>query len=297
MSIEVTDLVRIGRGIERPEQVLVTSDGRVFASDKGSAVAEILGEDEIRQIGSAGGDPNGIAVDHRGHFLIANFGFGVLQDLDPETGDITSVLRDEVNGQPLRWLNYVLADSSGALWCSVSTATHDLADTLTKGTADGFILRVAPDRSSAAIVATDVQFPNCMALDRNEEYLYVARTLATDAVRFAIADDSLGEQEQYGPPLGACRPDGLGHMADGCAFDADGNLWVTLVLANKIVALTPDGDATVVIEDVEGRLLNCPTSIAWGGPDMCDVYIGSLATPYVLKGRSSVPGMPMVHQR
>ena len=30
---------------------------------------------------------------------------------------------------------------------------------------------------------------------------------------------------------------------------------------------------------------------------MCDVYIGSLAAPYVLKGRSSVPGMPMVHQR
>jgi sugar lactone lactonase YvrE len=291
MSIEVTDLTPIGRGIERPEQVLVTSDGRIFASDKGSAVAEILGENDIRRIGSAGGDPNGIALDHHGHFLIANFGSGVLQDLDPISGQITSLLSGDVEGHPLKWLNYVLTDSSGALWCSVSTATDDLVQTLTEGTADGFIFRVAPDRSSAAVVATGVQFPNCMALDRDEGYLYVARTLAADAVRFPIVGAVLGEQDKYGPTLGS------GGMTDGCAFDAEGNLWVTLVVANQIVAVSPDGRVTVVIEDADRTLLNCPTSIAWGGADMRDVYIGSLATPYVLKGRSSVPGMPMVHQR
>ena len=30
MSIQVTDLMPIGYGIERPEQVVVTSDGRDF---------------------------------------------------------------------------------------------------------------------------------------------------------------------------------------------------------------------------------------------------------------------------
>lgn len=302
MSIEVTDLVPIGRGIERPEQVLVTRDGRLFASDKGSAVAEILGEHDICRIGKAGGEPNGIALDHRGHFLIANFGLGVLQDLDPDNGEIVALITDDVHGYPLKWLNYVLVDSAGALWCSVSTAAGDLAETLARGTADGFIVRVAPDRASVSVVASEVQFPNCMAIDRNEDYLYVARTLASDAVRFPITGARLGEQEQFGPALGSAHaenPQAAGHpgMADGCAFDADGNLWVTLVLANKIVAIAPDGNATVVIEDAEGVLLNAPTSIAWGGADMRDVYIGSLATPYVLKGRSSVPGMPMIHQR
>jgi sugar lactone lactonase YvrE len=289
--------VPIGRGIERPEQVLVTSDGRLFASDKGSAVAEIVGANAIRRIGSSGGDPNGIALDHHGHFLIANFGSGVLQDLDPDTGEITALIIDEVDGYPLKWLNYVLADSVGALWCSVSTATDDLGETLLRGTADGYLLRVAPDRSSAAVVATGVQFPNCMALDRDEGYLYVVRTLAADVVRFPIAGDSLGQPEQFGPALGSRRADGLSPMADGCAFDGDGNLWVTLVLANQIVAVTPDGHTSVVVEDAAGQLLSAPTSIAWGGSDMCDVYIGSLATPYVLRGRSSVPGMPMIHQR
>ncbi|WP_293315003.1 SMP-30/gluconolactonase/LRE family protein [Mycobacterium sp.] len=204
-------------------------------------------------------------------------------------------------------------DSVGALWCSVSTMADDLLDTIARGTADGFIFRVTPDRQLAQVAADAVSFPNCMALDRNEYYLYVVRTVAADVVRFPIRGETLGPPKRFGPPLGDRRPDEFGSdhgrlladpqvsrrwaMADGCAFDADGNLWVTLVLANRIVAISPDGRATTVIEDPDGALLNGPTSIAWGGPDMRDIYIGSITTPYVLKGRSSVPGLPLIHQR
>ncbi len=53
----------------------------------------------------------------------------------------------------------------------------------------------------------------------------------------------------------------------------------------------------IVLDDPDGAALQGPTSIAWGGADMRDVYIGSILTPHVLKGRSSVPGLPMDHQR
>jgi gluconolactonase len=86
-------------------------------------------------------------------------------------------------------------------------------------------------------------------------------------------------------------------MADGCAFDIVGNLWVTLARANRIVAVAPQRTVTTVVEDPAGQLIDGPTSIAWGGADMCDVYFGSLQTPYIVRGRSSVPGLPMVHQR
>jgi sugar lactone lactonase YvrE len=312
-TIRVTGLHAVGRGVDRPEHVVVAGDGRVFASDKASAVAELIDENTVRRIGQAGGEPNGIALDRDGHFLIANFGLGVLQDLDPVTGTITAVLGGQLDGRPLRWLNFVLVDSVGALWCSVSTMADDLVDTIARGTADGFIFRVTPDRQSAQVVADAVSFPNCMALDRNEDYLYVVRTVAADAVRFPIEGETLGDQQRFGPPLGGRRPDEFGPQhsesladrqlcrrwgfADGCAFDADGNLWVTFVFPNRIVAISPDGRATVVVEDPDGALLSGPTSIAWGGQDMCDVYIGSIVAPYVLKGRSSVPGLPMVHQR
>nr|WP_083212391.1 SMP-30/gluconolactonase/LRE family protein [Mycobacterium malmoense] len=245
--------------------------------------------------------------------LRAKSRLGVLQDLDPETDAITAVLSGQLDGRRLKWLNFVCADSTGALWCSVSTVADDLMDTIAHGTADGFIFRVVPDRQSARVVADKVNFPNCMALDRDEDYLYVVRTLTADVVRFPIEGETLGPQERFGRPLGGRRPDEYGPdagrlmadpevgrrwgMADGCAFDAAGNLWVTLVLANKIVAISPDGRATTVIEDPDGALLNGPTSIAWGGKDMRDIYIGSITAPYVLKGRSSVPGLPLIHQR
>lgn len=309
----VTGLHPIGRGVERPEHVLVAGDGRVFVSDKASAVAELIDEHTVRHVGQAGGEPNGIALDRNGHFLIANWGLGVLQDLDPETGEITAVLDGQLGGRPLRWLNFVCVDSTGALWCSVSTMADDLLDTIAHGTADGFIFRVAPDRQSARVVADAVNFPNCMALDRDETYLCVVRTVVADVVRFRIEGETLGPPEPFGPSLGGRRPDEYGPdygrfladpqvgrrwgMADACAFDAEGNLWVTLVLANRIVAIHPDGRVTVVLDDPEGASLKGPTSIAWGGQDMRDIYIGSITTPYVLKGRSSVPGLPLIHQR
>ncbi len=312
-DVHIDGLEAIGHGIERPEQVLVARDGQVYASDKASAVARLLPHGGLERIGRAGGEPNGIALDRDGHFLIANFGLGALQDLDPATGDVYRVVDDKVGELPLQWINYVLADSAGALWVSVCAQNPDLRQVIAHGTPEGYIFRLGPPAFLPEVVAVGVNFPNCMALDRHEEYLYVVRTLRADVVRFARRGTRLGPEEKFSPPLGGRRADEYGEhaaalmadravtrrwgMADGCGFDAQGSLWVTLARANRIVAVRPDRSVVTVAEDPDGSLLSGPTSVAWGGPDMCDVYIGSLEAPYVLRGRSSVPGMPMVHQR
>jgi sugar lactone lactonase YvrE len=311
--MEIRNLEAIGRGIERPEQVLVTRDGLVYASDKASAVARVYPNGELQRIGRAGGEPNGIALKQDGNFLIANFGLGQLQELDPTTGHLRVLLRDTVGDRSLQWINYVLVDSSGALWVSVCSRNPDLRHTLIHGTPDGYLLRMSGTETAPVVVADQVNFPNCMALDVREEYLYVVRTLKADVVRFALCGSGLGPEEQFSPPLGGRRDDEYGDhaaalladptvtrrwgMADGCAFDAAGNLWVTLARANRIVAVTPDRRVVTIVEDPQGALLRGPTSVAWGGDDHRDVYIGSLETPYILRGRSSLPGMPMVHQR
>jgi gluconolactonase len=108
-------------------------------------------------------------------------------------------------------------------------------------------------------------------------------------LRFRIDGNSLSQGEVYGPDqFGVrCYPDGI-------AFDSAGNLWVTLVLANRIVAITQRGDVVTV---AEASLLDKPTNIAFGGADLCNVYIGSIAASYVLRGRTSISGQPLVHQR
>jgi gluconolactonase len=151
-----------------------------------------------------------------------------------------------------------------------------------------------------------------MALDHDGRYLYVVQTTPASVIRFPIVGDhELGPAEEFGPPLGARRGDEFGErtgsltpeiiarwgMADGSAFDAAGNLWVTVVGMNRISAITPKGELLLLAEDPAGDLLKDPTSIAWGGDDMRDIFIGSLTADYVLRGRTSVSGMRMLHQR
>lgn len=286
----ITHLAPIGRGIERPEDVVVARDGNVWASDKASAAARILPDGGLVRCGLAGGEPNGLKIDPRdASIVIANIGTGTLQRLESESGAVTTLL-SEVAGTPLKTPNYLIFDSRGNLWCSVSTRRGRVPEWL-DGTPDGFIFRMSPS-GDAAIVADGLRFPNGLALDAQERFLYLAQTTADNVLRFRIEGDRLSAPEVYGPEsLGTrCFPDGI-------AFDASGNLWVTLVLANRIVAITPGRDVVTVANDEAGVLINKPTNVAFGGNDLRDVYIGSIASSYVLRGRSQIAGQKLVHQR
>jgi len=295
----------LGKGLERPEDVVVGLDGRVWASDAASACAEVRPDGSLRRMGRAGGAPNGINMDARGRILIANFGIasgvpGPLQRLDPETGAV-DVLCAAVDGRALASSNYPIVDRQGNVWCSHSTFNPDWMKT---PVADGFVFRVRPD-GRAETMADGLLFANGLALDADESHLYVCQTFGYNVVRFPIRPDgSLGPREPYGPVLG--RPSFPGPTAeeratfgatDGCGFDAEGNLWVTLVVANRIVAIRPSGEVVTVVHDPTGQLMDWPTNVSWGGPDLRDLYIGSIRKDYVLHAKSPVAGLALIHQR
>ena len=122
-KIEINDMEKIGLGLNRPEDVVVGKDGRIWASDRGSACAEILPDEKLNRVGQAGGAPNGINMDTEGRILIANFGVfagepGPLQRLDVETGNV-EVLCAEVDGETLSACNYPIIDSRGTIWWQV----------------------------------------------------------------------------------------------------------------------------------------------------------------------------------
>lgn len=306
--IALDSVRRIGLGLARPEDVVVSREGRVWASDQQSACAEILPDGSLRRVGKAGGAPNGINMDREGRILIANFFDGPLQRLDVETGEVTTVC-SEVEGVRLTHSNYPLVDRAGNIWCTNSTFA-DPWELALDGRADGFLFRVAPD-GSARILADGIRFANGIALDADESHIHVCQTTGCNVLRYEIrGDGSLGTPEPYGPVLGATIPEGataaslpppellrtLG-LTDGCGFDAEGNLWVTLVTANRIVAIRPSGEVVTMLEDPDGTILNHPTNVTWGGADMRDLYIGSIAVDYVLHARSPVAGLKLFHQR
>lgn len=298
---------KIAIGIDRPEDVVVGKDGRVFASDHQCAVAEIFPDGSFQRLGPRGGAPNGLNMDLEGRVLIANFGIydredGPLQRFDPATGAHETLLA-EVDGKRLTSSNYPVMDTAGNIWCANSTHAETWPQAL-DGRPDGFIFVLRPDGSSA-IAANGLRFPNGLALSADESFLYCAQTSAADVMRFPILPGGrLGPGERYGPVVGELnKPDEPPHemetlgYTDGVGLDVDGNLWVCLPAANKVVAITPSHEMITVIHDPSGENVNHPTNVTWGGPDLKDLYIGSIRANWVAKARSPIAGQPQIHQR
>ena len=309
--IDLSTATIVGPGAARPEDVAVTRDGTVWMSDQRSACARVAKDGTLQRVGNAGGAPNGINLDREGRIVIANFGgpdtgFGPLQRLDPKTGEVETLCA-EIAGRKLFGANYPLVDSKDRIWCSHST--WGPVDAAFRDLADGLVFRCDTD-GSVHVLAEGIAFANGIALDRDERHLFVCETTACDVLRYPIAaDGSLGKPERYGPKLGLSQREvqdrrplspelrsQLG-LTDGCGFDRAGNLWVTLVMANRVVAITPSGEVITMLSDPEGKTMRHPTNVTWGGDDLCDLYIGSITTDYVVKVRSPIPGMPLVHQR
>lgn len=325
-TVDLSQCEPLGEGLERPEDVAIGADGRVWASDRASCVAELLGPRQLRRVGRPGGEPNGITFTADGRLLVANFGNGHLDVIDPVSGEHRT-LAEEAGGERLVCTNYLVVDRAGSIWGSCSSRRSDYIHAIMDGEPDGFLFRIDPDGGSE-IVAPAVAFPNGLALDPAEEWLYCCRSGHGDVVRFPIRPDrGLGPQEPFGPGFGerrveewgegavdavfgvgdARKPVELAHadfavlarwgLTDGCGFDAEGNLWVTVATKNQVVVIAPSGEAHVALEDPEGRLVSLPTNVSWGGPDLRDLYLGSIGTPFVVRAPSPVAGMPLVHQR
>ena len=256
--------------------------------------------------------PNGLAFDRNGDLLISNFGTDRLEVMS-RTGE-SRVLLDSLDGKPLGKVNFVLRDSQDRIWFTVSTMLNPWSDAVNSRLADGYVALL--DERGARIVADGFHFTNEIRLDAEEEWLYVAETTAKRVTRLRVqADGSLVDREIFGPAsLGA-------GSIDGIAFDAYGNLWATMIYADRLIAITPKGDVIELFSDGENEALIafersfatglpvpfelhlacggqlCPwmSSVTFGGADLSTVYLGSLRGTSIPSFRSPVAGLPMSH--
>jgi gluconolactonase len=180
---------------------------------------------------------------------------------------------------------------------------------------DGYIAVV--DEHGLRVVADGFHFTNEVRLDAREEWLYIVETTGPHISRMRLVESpqgvSLTGREVYGPA-------DLGGPPDGIAFDAHGNLWCTLVMVDRLIAITPQGDVRLLLDDgdpaasenltrkmkagsataddmaqAHGSIAPWMASITFGGPDLRTVYLGSLLGTSIPSFRSPVAGLPMVH--
>jgi gluconolactonase len=328
-EVDKSRLQFIGEGLQRPECILAEKNGTIWTADSRGGVVRLRhdGTQEIvtQKISGhfatadseasrylTGTLPNGLAFAENGDILISNFGTDRLEIMT-RSGE-SRVLADSIDGEAIGKVNFVLRDSKGRIWITVSTRIKNWMHALRTDLPDGYIARYEDGKFH--IVADGFRFTNEIRMDANEEWMYVVETTGGCITRLRVHEDgTLGEREVFGP-----SKLGKGAWPDGIAFDSVGNLWGTCVYSDKLFVLTPRGDmitlldegdpvkvealerqflAGAVTEDVlfaTGRgIAPWMASVTFGGPDLQTIYIGSLRAQHVPYFRAPAPGLPMVH--
>ncbi len=328
-QVDPADIKFIGKDLQRPECILAKRSGDLWAADARGGVVKITpdGRQDIitQHFGEAfsqaqnaatqfteGTLPNGLAFAKNGNIYISNFGTDVLEVMEPNGK--TTVLYDEIDGEPIGKVNFVLRDSKDRLWLTVSTRIKNWMEAISPNVSDGFIAMA--DDKGLRIMTDGLSFTNEIRFDANEEYLYIVETCGQRISRMKVAEDgTLSQREVFGP-----AQLGSGGFPDGIAFDSHGNLWGTLVMSDQIFAITPEGDYRVILDDrvaeteqalekafradavtpdhmlaAGGTIANWFASVTFGGLDLKTVYIGSLRGTRIPYFKSPVAGLPMAH--
>jgi gluconolactonase len=289
MNINPEQIKTIGSGLLRPEGVMALDDGSLYAADGRGRCARIQKDGLTDFFGNVSGLPNGLCIDKNGNCIIANIGNGQVQSLSPDGSH--TVLMTESNGKKMPTPNFPFMDSRERIWVSNSTATPNMEKALQRPVPDGCMVLI--EKGQSRIVAEGICFANGVAVDEQEEYLYVAETMMKRVLRYPIrTDGSLGGRQVYGP--GDLGKKGY---PDGIAFDEAGNLWVVFPAWNAIGYIDPKGGLEIVIEDLEGKVIHQPANICFGWEGRRTAFIGSLGGATIPYFEVPWPGARLIHQK
>lgn len=307
----------LGSDLARPECVLASANGRLYASDwrGGVTVMEpdgtqwsLLARDEEFNL-----RPNGIALLSDGAFLACHLGETAGGVFRLETDGTLRPFLLEVDGLPLPPTNYAHTDTAGRTWITVSTRLVPRARGYRADHADGFIVLV--DRRGARVVADGLGYTNECQLHPDGRRLFVNETFARRLTVFDIDHDALVNRRTH-------TEFGDGVFPDGLAFDAAGEAWVTSIVSNRVIRVDGHGHQQIVLEDcdpahvaaveaafrdgrmdrphldrVVSRHLRNISSLAFGGPDLRTVYLGCLLGDKIACLPAPVAGFPPTHWR
>jgi gluconolactonase len=318
----------VGHDLQRPECILAEPDGTLWTADARSGVMRIDpdgNQELIRQTARGPGDndtdprrymtegslPNGITFARGGDLVIANFGTDAIERMTRDGRSRT--LFTEIDGEPLGKANFAMTDRRGRIWITVTTRVRPWIRSINERTPDGYV--AVMDDDGLRVVAEGFVGTNEVRFDAAEEWLYVVESNARRISRVRIDNEKEIRREVFGP-------EELPGTPDGCAFDSFGNLWVTLIHADRLIAITPEGDLFTLLDDgnaennaiydshvaagtitaeimgrTRGTLAPLMASLTFGGPDLRTVYLGSILGTTLPSFRSPVPGLPLAHWR
>ena len=248
------------------------SDGYLIFSDIPANVVFRWTEDEGTSVFlEPSGNSNGITMDPDGHIVVAQHA-GRVSRLKADGTPVPIV--EQYEGMRLNSPNDLVYHSNGTLF--FTDPSFGVSDEDRELDFSG-VYRLGTD-GDLAVIFSDFDLPNGIALSPDESVLYFNDTATGNIVRMDVDADghvggavlfaTVGEWSQYG-------------AADGMKTDADGRVYTT-------------GPGRLHVFDAGGaELQTVPfeqpiTNLAWGGPSRNELYITSGDKVYRL--RTNVTG-------
>lgn len=270
-------------GLDHPEGLAVHPDGSVWAGGEAGQVYRITeGGRKIEEVANTGGFVLGIAFSPGAEWLaICDLGKHCVWKLNLEDHKL-ELFADGAEGHRFNIPNYPVFDREGNLYVSESGAFREVK---------GKILKFSRDGKGHIWHSGPFNFANGMALSPGGKFLYVTLSFLPGVERIALNPDGSAGERSLVCTLPETVPDGL-------AFDAAGNLYVSCYSPNKIFRVTPEGETSLLAYDWDGHTLSNPTNIAFGGPELRQLFTSNLGRWHITKIDLGVRGLPLPsHQK
>lgn len=262
-------------GLDHPEGIAVHPDGTVWAGGEAGQIYRISADGKtVETVANTGGFILGIAFSPGSKWLaICDLGKKCIWKLDLQTYDL-SLFAEGAGGHRFNIPNYAVFDENGNLYVSESGAFREVI---------GKILKFSPDGKGQIWHPGGFNFANGMALSPDGKYLYVVVSFLPGVERIEILPDGSAGERSLVCTLPETVPDGL-------AFDVEGNLYVSCYAPNRIYKVTPGGEVTVFMDDWEAHTLSNPTNIAFGGPNLDQLFAANIGRWHLTKIDAGVKG-------
>ena len=225
----------------------------------------------------------GIALNEGGGMLVTGLS---LARWDEQSGQVTEIFSDW-DGKPLFGLNDLTIDDQGSIW--VGSFGCDINKFDFKSTPPpGSLFRVDPS-GQVTHLWEGVKVTNGLGFSADRSLLYHCDSTTRAVWVYEVrADRTVSDRQLF-----AKLPDG---MPDGMTVDVEGGVWVAVVAGSgEVVRFKPDGTLDQRI-NIPAKTI---TSVAFGGPDMCDLYVVTANNDQrdlkgtVFRTRSDIPGLPV----
>lgn len=275
------------QGVPHPEGVAFDSKGWLYT---GGAQPDYNGTGPIYKISpdgqnvstfaDTGGRVLGLAFDRQDNLYACDSKLGCIFRIEPDGA--VHLFADRVGDREIRLPNFLVFDGGGRLYLSDS-------GTATAGEQTGAIYRFAAN-GEGEVFLDNLVFANGLAIDPGGAALYVVETRDNRVLRIPILEDGAAG------PL-AIYVDDLKDGPDGLAFDAAGNLYITIIRPSHIVCFADSGERLVLVSDPMNERIHAPSNVAFGGHEKRELYIANLFGQHISHLVVDNPGLPLHNQR